>query len=116
MFLLAEAYPDLKASTSFLQLQHQLAEIEENIAFARRYHNAVVEDHNTRIQTFPSVLVAGMMGFRRRDFFQARGAARSVPEVGFDSSTGGPTTPPAAPPAAPTIDGGGADFPVRDDS
>lgn len=101
MFLLAEDYPELQASTSFLQLQRQLADIEEDIAFARRYHNAVVEDFNTRIETFPSVVVAGPLGFDRRPYFQAEGDARSVPEVDFDDAT--PTSPPA-PPATTTAD------------
>lgn len=107
LFVLAEDYPELQASASFLQLQRQLATIEEDIAFARRYHNAVVEDFNTRIETFPTVLLAGMLGFTRRPFFQADGAARSVPQVSFPddgggtSGTGQPPGSPSAPQAPP---------------
>ncbi|MFN8651857.1 MAG: LemA family protein [Gemmatimonadales bacterium] len=66
---LAEAYPDLKAGQSFLELQKNLAEIENTVQEARRYYNAVVRDLNTTIQQFPVNLVAGPMGFRPREFF-----------------------------------------------
>ncbi|MBY5162243.1 LemA family protein [Nitriliruptoria bacterium AS10] len=100
MFLLAEDYPELQASANFLALQRQLAVLEEDIAFARRYHNAVVEDLNTRIETFPSVLVAGPLGFARKPYFEAGKDERSVPRV--DLSDGGPVgdTPPSEEPGA----------------
>ena len=85
LFAVAEAYPDLQASSSFLQLQRELADLEEDIAFARRYHNAVVEDLNTAIQTFPSMLVARPFGFREREDVQAGAGDRRVPDVGFTS-------------------------------
>lgn len=66
---LAEAYPDLKAGQSFLELQKNLSEIENTVQEARRYYNAVVRDLNTRIQQFPVNMVAGPMGFRPREFF-----------------------------------------------
>ena len=81
LFAVAEAYPDLKASTNFLQLQRELADLEEDISFARRYHNAVVEDLNTGIQTFPSVLVARPFEFREREYFKAGPGDRQVPDV-----------------------------------
>lgn len=81
LFAVAEAYPDLKASTNFLQLQRDLAALEEEISFSRRYYNAVVEDLNTSIQTFPSVLIARPMGFREREYFKAAADDRAVPEV-----------------------------------
>ena len=69
IFALAEAYPDLKAAESFLSLQRNLSEIEDHIQNARRYYNAVVRDLNTRIAQVPSNLVAGLFGFRPREFF-----------------------------------------------
>ena len=68
----AEAYPDLKASESFLQLQDELTNTEDRIAAARRFYNGNVRAYNTRVSTFPSNLVAGMFGFARRDFFELR--------------------------------------------
>lgn len=84
LFAVAEGYPDLKASTNFLQLQQELTRLEEDISFARRYHNAVVEDLNTGIQTFPSVLVARPFGFREREYFKAHDEDRAVPTVTMD--------------------------------
>jgi len=66
---LAEAYPELKAGGSFLELQRNLTEIEDHVQNARRYYNAVVRDLNTRIAQFPANLIAGPMGFRPREFF-----------------------------------------------
>lgn len=70
LFALAEGYPDLKASESFLALQKQLAELENGIEYARRYYNAVVRDYNTATETFPSTLVASLFGFAREEFFR----------------------------------------------
>ncbi len=93
LFVLAEDYPDLQASANFLALQRQLAVLEEDIAFSRRYHNAVVEDLNTRIETFPSLLVAGPLGFRRKPYFEAGQDERTVPRVDL-GATADPTTAP----------------------
>ena len=84
LFAVAEAYPDLQASTNFLQLQRELVRLEEDISFARRYHNAVVEDLNTAIQTVPSVLVARPFGFTEREYFKAGAGDRAVPAVTMD--------------------------------
>lgn len=81
LFAVAEAYPDLKASTNFLALQRELAALEEEISFSRRYYNAVVEDLNTAIQTFPTMLVARPFGFSEREYFKAEEPARAVPNV-----------------------------------
>lgn len=70
LFAVAENYPDLKANKNFLGLQTALVEIEDKIQYARRYYNAVVRDLNTRIETFPHNIVAGLFAFRRREFFQ----------------------------------------------
>ena len=81
LFAVAEAYPDLKASTNFLALQRELAALEEEISFSRRYYNAVVEDLNTAIQTVPTMFVARPFGFSEREYFKAQEAARAVPNV-----------------------------------
>lgn len=70
LFAVAEAYPDLKASTNFTQLQTQLQALEDNIEYARRYYNAVVRDYNTLTQSFPSNLIASQFGFHAREFFE----------------------------------------------
>jgi LemA protein len=76
---LAEAYPDLKASERFLDLQRALTDVEDDLQNARRYYNAVVRDLNTRIQSFPDLLVARLLGFGEREFFRLedRGEARA---------------------------------------
>lgn len=70
LFALAESYPELKADTQFLGLQHQLSVVEEDIAQSRKYYNAVVRGFNTRCQTFPSMIIARMGGFRERAYFE----------------------------------------------
>lgn len=69
LFALAEAYPDLKANTNFLDLQSQLRRLEDEIANARKYFNAVVKEFNTKTETFPSNLIAGIFGFKRKSLF-----------------------------------------------
>jgi LemA protein len=77
-----EAYPDLKASTNFLDLQKQLTETEDRIAAARRFYNLNVGAYNTRVATFPSNMVAGWFGFEARSFFEITDASvRQVPSV-----------------------------------
>lgn len=83
VFALAENYPQLRAIESFTQLQATLSQIEDAIQQARRYYNAVVRDLNTKIQSFPSNLVAGLFGFKPREFFQAQEEDRAVPQVKF---------------------------------
>jgi LemA protein len=82
LLALAEAYPDLKAGESFVALQRSLTEIEDHIQNARRYYNAVVRDLNTRIEQFPSTLVARPFGFRTEEFFGLADTAEgAVPRV-----------------------------------
>ena len=78
-----EAYPQLQASGGFRDLQAQLGQIEEAVQNARRYYNAVVRELNTRVMQFPSNVIAGIFGFRAREFFQAEEAERAVPKVSF---------------------------------
>ncbi len=84
LFAVAEAYPELKANQNFLSLQQTLGDTEDAIAGSRRAYNAVVQNLNTRIQTVPSSVIAGMFNFRPRDFFEIQEAAeRAVPQVRF---------------------------------
>jgi LemA protein len=84
IFAVAEGYPDLKASASFLQLQRELANTEDRIAAGRRFYNGNVRALNTRVRTFPSNLVASMFGFGARDFFELTDpAAAQTPSVGL---------------------------------
>ena len=70
LFAVAENYPELKASEQFTGLQTSLNSIEDNIQNARRYYNAVIRDYNTRVQSFPTNILAGMFGFSARQFFE----------------------------------------------
>jgi LemA protein len=70
LFALAEAYPDLKANTNFMQFQSQLKELEDNIEYARRYYNAVVRDFNIVIESVPSNIIASMFSFKQEEFFE----------------------------------------------
>lgn len=81
LFAVVENYPDLKASQNVLSLQDQVATTENQISGARDAYNAAVRVYNTAIQSFPAVLMAGMMGFRRRDFFAAETGAAEPPRV-----------------------------------
>jgi LemA protein len=83
LFALAEAYPQLRAAENFAQLQNTLTQIEEALQNARRYYNAVVRDLNTRVQQFPSSIVAGMFGFKNREFFEIPDTERATPQVKF---------------------------------
>src|SRR6478736_6189633 len=84
LFAVAEAYPELKANTNFLQLQDQLANIEGELQSARRYYNATVRDLNSTIQSFPPVLIARPMGFSEEPFYQDDDPAiQSAPKVSF---------------------------------
>lgn len=70
LFAVAEAYPDLKANTNFIQLQTQLKELEDNIEYSRRYYNAVVRDYNILIESFPSNIIASQFNFEKEEFFE----------------------------------------------
>jgi LemA protein len=84
VFALAEAYPQLRAVESFNQLQQTLNSLEDNIQNARRYYNAVVRDFNTKIQQFPTNIMAGAFNFKPREFFEISAPAeREVPKVSF---------------------------------
>jgi LemA protein len=86
LFALAEAYPDLKANTNFLQLQQELGDIENKLAAARRFFNNAVQEYNTGIQQFPAALFAGSLGFHMHTFFDLgdqRAQLEQAPSVKF---------------------------------
>ena len=87
LFALAEAYPDLKANTNFLDLQNELSDIENKIAAARRFFNNAVAEFNTAVQQFPAVLFAGAMGFGAQPFFdlgEDRKTVEAAPQESFN--------------------------------
>ena len=84
LFAVAEAYPDLKANTNFLQLQQEIANTEDRVQRSRRFYNANVRDLNTAIESFPNNVVAGMFNFSKREFFEIEEPAqREAPKVQF---------------------------------
>jgi LemA protein len=83
LFAVAEAYPDLKANENFLALQEELSGTEGKIAYARQFYNDSVQSYNTKIQSFPSNLVAGPFGFREREYFEADDTNRGPVQVRF---------------------------------
>lgn len=83
LFALAEAYPNLKADTSFLNLQTQLSEIEENLERARRYYNSTVRENNTYGESFPGALFAGMFKYQHFNYFEAAAGEKENVTVDF---------------------------------
>ncbi|MDO5114551.1 MAG: LemA family protein [Synergistaceae bacterium] len=83
LFAVAEAYPDLKANTNFIQLQEQLSRLEDEIQMARRYYNGSARNLNNAVQQFPGMLIAGPMGFSTMPYFEADDSERSTPKVAF---------------------------------
>lgn len=80
IFAVAEAYPDLKASQNFSELQAELVDTEDKIQAARRFYNSGVRDLNTKIQVFPNNMFAGMLGFKDREFFDVDESERETVE------------------------------------
>src|SRR4051812_20297818 len=98
LFAVAENYPDLKSSQNFLALQQQLAETEDRIAAGRRFYNGNVRALNTRVEAFPSSVIAGIFHFTKAEYFEVEEPAVRAPvEVDF-SSIGQPPPPPPPPP------------------
>lgn len=82
LFAIAESYPDLKADGNFQQLQRDLVEIEDYLQYARRFYNGAVRIFNTRIESFPSLLIARPLGFRQAEFFAVAGEeVRGAPKI-----------------------------------
>ncbi len=81
-----EAYPDLKANQNFLQLQEEIADVENKLSSVRRYFNSATKEYNNKVQTFPSNVVAGMFGFRKEMMFdlgETRAEHDKAPEIKF---------------------------------
>jgi len=83
LFAVAENYPDLKANQNFLKLQDELSDTENKIQAARRFYNGNVRDFNTKIQVFPNNLIAGMLGFKKYDFFEIEEGEKEPVKVKF---------------------------------
>ncbi len=86
LFAVAENYPQLQAAENFRELQRELSDIEEKIAFARQFYNTNVLDYNNRLQTVPTVFIAGLFGFNEEQFFEADEEARAEVRVDFSPS------------------------------
>lgn len=105
MMISVEAYPQLQSNQNFLSLQRELTDTEDRIAAGRRFYNANVGDYNTRIDAFPSNLIAGMFKFEKAGYFEVEDAAvRSVPQVSFGTigAVPGEQAPPAVAPGQPS--------------
>jgi LemA protein len=83
LFALSEAYPDLKANENFLNLQEELSGTEGRIAYARQFYNDTVFKYNAKIQSFPTMILAGMLKFTEREYFEADDEARGPVQVRF---------------------------------
>jgi len=83
LLAVSEAYPELKANQNFIALQEELTSTENRIAYARQFYNDNVARLNTQIQVFPTVMIAGMFGFKEEPFFEAPSEDRAVPSVNF---------------------------------
>jgi LemA protein len=101
LFAVAEAYPQLRATENFQQLQAQLSDVEQNIAVARQVYNDTVLSYDNALETVPTNVIAGMFHFNPREYFQTEDATRAAPQVSFSDA---PPPPPASapPPPAPT--------------
>jgi LemA protein len=93
LLAISEAYPDLKANQNFLALQNELGQTEDRIASGRRFYNANVRELNTKVESVPSNIIAGIGHFEKADYFEAEQQARTAPQVSF----GTPSAPPREP-------------------
>lgn len=83
LFAVAEAYPDLKASDNFKDLQDELSDTEDKVSYSRQFYNSNVLAFNTKIQTFPASIIASQFGFKSFEFFEAEGEEKKTPKVKF---------------------------------
>lgn len=88
IFALAEAYPELRANENFMKLHDDLSKIEDDLQNARRYYNGTVREFNTSVQLFPTSIIAGMLGFKSREFFGATEEERQNVKVDFTGEQG----------------------------
>jgi LemA protein len=105
LFAVSENYPDLKAIAAFTNLQETLTATEDKIEFSRRFYNGNVRDYNIKLQTLPTSLIAGMLGFKPFGFFQADDADRAVPQVNFGNMPAPGSLPPSAGASGPPAPG-----------
>jgi len=84
LFAVAEAYPQLQASQNFQELQRQLEDTEDKVAYARQFYNSNVLEYNTKVRTFPSNLIANTFGFKEEEFFEAKEEERDAVKVNFN--------------------------------
>src|SRR5712664_908427 len=101
LFAVSENYPDLKAIAAFTSLQETLTATEDKIEFSRRFYNGNVRDYNISLQTLPTSLIAGALGFKPFAFFQADEGDRAVPVVSFNQGPGAGGPPSASGPSGP---------------
>jgi LemA protein len=99
LFAVAEAYPQLRATENFQQLQAQLSDVEQNIAVSRQVYNDTVLSYDNALETVPTNVIAGIFHFNPREYFQTEDATRAVPQVSFTDAPSPP--PPAAAPPPP---------------
>jgi LemA protein len=102
LFAVSENYPELKAIAAFINLQETLTATEDKIEFSRRFYNGNVRDYNIKLQTLPTSLIAGVLGFKPFAFFQADEGDRAVPQVNFGPPTSASGPPPAGSSGPPT--------------
>jgi LemA protein len=103
LFAVAEAYPQLRATENFQQLQAQLSDVEQNIAVSRQVYNDTVLSYDNALETFPSSVIAGLFHFNPREYFQTEEATREAPRVSFtDPAAPAAAMPPPEAPASPT--------------
>lgn len=83
LFAVAEAYPDLKASENFKDLQNELSDTEDKVSYSRQFYNSNVLAFNTKIQTFPAAIIASQFGFKSYEFFETNEEEKKTPKVKF---------------------------------
>jgi LemA protein len=99
LFAVAEAYPQLRATENFQQLQAQLSDVEQSIAVSRQVYNDAVLSYDNALETVPTNVIAGIFNFRAREYFQTEDATRAAPQVRFDEPRAGAPEAPATPAA-----------------
>jgi len=101
LFAVAEAYPQLRATENFQQLQAQLSDVEQNIAVSRQVYNDTVLSYDNALETFPTNVIAGLFHFNPREYFQTEEATREAPRVSFADAGAAPPAEAPPPPEAP---------------
>lgn len=84
LFAVAEAYPQLKANENFIQLQKELSDTEDKVAYARQFYNTQLMEYNLKVKVFPNTLFANMFGFKEKEFFKVEASERNATKVKFD--------------------------------